>query len=100
MTEAAAGITGLLASAIAAVSITEATALRAVAGNVTDLTTLIAFLTTSVTIACLRAFTGDMPSGTATVARLFLRGYSALATYWMPTISETWMVYRRCEVTY
>ena len=81
MAEAAAGIASLLASTV---TIAEGATLGAGASNVTDLATLITFLTTtSVTITQvrLRTFTGDMSCGTTAVARFFFRSYSTLATY-------------------
>ena len=84
--EATARIAGLLPTTeSASKSAAVATTLRTAACNVSDLAALVALLTTgraAVAIrASLRAFTGDVATDAATVARLLLGGYGAFSAY-------------------
>lgn len=87
MAETAAGVASLLAPTVAVAAITAAlvaAGLGAVAGDVPDLTALVAFLATAgatVVIAggSLGALAGDVTDTTAAVARLLLRRGSAFA---------------------
>lgn len=84
VTEATAGIAGLLpATKAATVSATIATALGTAASNVSNLAALVALLTadrTSIAFG-LRTFTREMTYATATVARFLLGGNSAFPAY-------------------
>ncbi|KAL4786683.1 hypothetical protein BJX76DRAFT_81246 [Aspergillus varians] len=84
--ETTAGVASLLTTSIApagtgsAAEATSVTAtLRAVPSNVTNLTTLVALLAASraLVFSGLRAFARDVTGTAATIAGLFLRGYSA-----------------------